>query len=66
VARPRHETSACLRALIGCRTAETEIEAADAYIAQRPDIGGDQRRGAGKQAMLTITGLWWRSLAEHL
>jgi hypothetical protein len=42
---------------IGCRTTETKIEAADAHIAQRPDIGGDQRRRAGKQAMLAITGL---------
>ena len=42
---------------VGCRTAETEIEAADTDVAQRPDVGGDERRRTGEQAVFAITGL---------
>src|SRR5262249_56599702 len=50
---------------VGCRPAESEIDAADANVAQRPDVGGDERRWSSEQAMFAITGLPWRGLAEH-
>src|ERR1700760_1855312 len=51
--------------LVGRRPAEAEIEAADADVAQRADIGGKLRRLAREQAMFAIAGLRWRGLAEH-
>src|SRR6516162_5841483 len=50
---------------VGCRAAESEINAADTDVAQRSDVGGDERRRTGKQAVFAITGLRWRALAEH-
>src|SRR6185437_6550736 len=50
--------------LVGCRTAEAEIDAADTHVAQRPDVGGEERRRTGEQAVFAVTGLRWRGLAE--
>ena len=50
---------------IRCRPTESEIDAADTHVAQRPDIGGKQRRRTGEQAMFAVIGLRWRGLAEH-
>src|SRR3954451_13848902 len=50
---------------VGCRPADSEIDAADTNVAQRPDVGGDQRRRTGEKAMLAVTSQRWRSLAEH-
>jgi len=33
--------------LVGCRAAETEIDAADTNVAKRPDVGGYDRRRTG-------------------
>jgi hypothetical protein len=50
---------------VGCRTAESKIDAADTNVAQRPDVGGDERRRTGQQAMFAITSLQWRGLAKY-
>src|SRR6185437_4316173 len=47
------------------RTSKSKIHAADSHLAQRPDVGGDDCRRTGKQAVFAVTGLWWRGLAEH-
>src|ERR1700761_3345123 len=47
------------------RPAEAEIDAADAEVAERPDVGGEQRRRTGEQPMFAITGLRRRGRAEH-
>src|SRR4029077_20886988 len=51
--------------LVSRRTAESKIHAADTHVAQRPDIGGDERRRTSEQAMFAVTGPRWRGLAEH-
>src|SRR5262245_57427515 len=51
--------------VVGRRTAESEIQAADAYVAQRPDVGGDERGRTGEQAMFAVTGLRRCGLAEQ-
>src|SRR5689334_13983106 len=50
---------------LDCRTAETEIEAADTDVAQRPDVAGDERRRTREQPVFAIAGLRRRGLAEH-
>src|SRR5882724_1215761 len=50
---------------VGCRTAESEIDAADTNVAQRPDVGGDDCRRTGEQAVFAVTSQRWRGLAEH-
>src|SRR5216684_2387759 len=46
-------------------SAESEIDAADTNVAQRPDVGGDDCRRTGEQAVFAVTSQRWRGLAEH-
>src|SRR5437868_3761619 len=41
----------------GGRTAKAEIDAADTHVAQCPDVGGDDCRRTGEQAVFAVAGL---------